>query len=61
MDCNVRFNEAIIGMELITRLGVTLNIWIIGALRAVLTGLSVKSFRNIYRQNLVQTARVITC
>lgn len=61
MDCNVRFNEAIIGMELITRLGVTPNIWIIGALRAVLTGLSVKSFRNIYRQNLVETARVITC
>jgi len=47
---------AIIGTELITRVGITPNTSIIGALGAVLVGLGAKSFRNIHRQNLVQTA-----
>jgi uncharacterized oligopeptide transporter (OPT) family protein len=50
------FIGAIVGTELITRLGITPNTSIIGALGAVLVGLGVKSFRNIHRQNLVQTA-----
>jgi len=47
---------AIIGTELITRLGITPNTSIIGALGAVLIGLGSKSWKNIHRQNLVQTA-----
>jgi uncharacterized oligopeptide transporter (OPT) family protein len=50
------FIGAVVGTELITRLGITPNTSIIGALGAVLVGLGAKSFRNIHRQNLVQTA-----
>jgi uncharacterized oligopeptide transporter (OPT) family protein len=51
---------AIIGMELIVRLGITANTSIIGALIAVLIGLLPSryfvGFRNIHRQNLVESA-----
>jgi len=51
---------AIIGMELIVRVGINPNTSIIGALIAVLIGLIPSrlfiGFRNIHRQNLIQTA-----
>ncbi|HHW02231.1 MAG TPA: OPT family oligopeptide transporter [Thermoanaerobacterales bacterium] len=51
---------SIIGLELIVRLGVTANTSIIGALIAVLFGFIPSKlfvgFRNIHRQNLVQTS-----
>ena len=51
---------AIIGLELITRVGITPNTSIIGALIAIGIGLipvgALSAFRNIHRQNLVQTA-----
>lgn len=51
---------SIIGLELIVRLGITANTSIIGALIAVLFGLIPSSafvgFKNIHRQNLIQTA-----
>ena len=51
---------AIIGLELITRVGITPNTSIIGALIAIGVGLVplgiFRGFRDIYRQNLVQTA-----
>ncbi|RLG87821.1 MAG: OPT family oligopeptide transporter, partial [Thermoprotei archaeon] len=51
---------AIIGLELITRVGITPNTSIIGALIAIGVGLIpisiFRGFRDIYRQNLVQTA-----
>ncbi|WP_422447360.1 OPT/YSL family transporter [Thermoanaerobacterium sp. DL9XJH110] len=51
---------AIIGLELIVRLGITANTSIIGALIAVLVGLipgeHFAGFKNIHRQNLVETS-----
>ncbi len=51
---------AIIGLELIVRLGITANTSIIGALIAVAVGLIpgklFVGFKNIHRQNLVQTS-----
>ncbi|WZL72236.1 OPT/YSL family transporter [Clostridiaceae bacterium 35-E11] len=51
---------AIIGMELIVNLGISANTSIIGALVAVMIGLipmnTFSKFRNIHRQNLVETA-----
>ncbi|MDI6600665.1 MAG: OPT/YSL family transporter [Thermoanaerobacteraceae bacterium] len=51
---------SIIGLELIVRLGITANTSIIGALIAVLVGLipggAFTGFKNIYRQNLIQTS-----
>lgn len=51
---------AIIGMELIVNLGISANTSIIGALVAVMIGLipvkAFHSFKNIHRQNLVETS-----
>jgi len=51
---------AIIGMELIVNLGISANTSIIGALIAVMVGLipikAFHPFRNIHRQNLVETS-----
>ncbi|MGL6198886.1 MAG: OPT/YSL family transporter [Lachnospiraceae bacterium] len=51
---------AIIGMELIVNLGISANTSIIGALVAVMVGLipikALQAFRNIHRQNLVETS-----
>lgn len=51
---------AIIGMELIVRLGISANTSIIGALVAVLIGFipmkTFEGFKNIHRQNLVESA-----
>lgn len=51
---------AIVGLELIVRLGITANTSIIGALVAVLIGLipgkQFSGFKNIHRQNLVETS-----
>lgn len=51
---------AIIGMELVVRLGITANTSIIGALIAVLIGFIpmkiFEGFKNIHRQNLIESA-----
>ncbi|TZE82294.1 OPT/YSL family transporter [Calorimonas adulescens] len=51
---------SIIGLELIVRLGITANTSIIGALIAVLVSIiparTFSGFKNIYRQNLIQTS-----
>ena len=56
----VSFLGAIIGLELITRLGITTNTSIIGALIAILRARIplnlLRNFRDIHAQNLVQTS-----